>query len=385
MASWRQKPNGKYQVRWRQPDGREGSRETGDRRTCDKLLREATRCEELGIRYEPGRVQAEPEIGEVAKSWLIALESECEDSTIDQHGHRLDLFLRWLRATHKRGPLRLSLLTADTLRAFHAELDGFEDGPRALVTRNKYVRTVHALWRYAWEHDEYGQYAARVKTMKWRAPEKVEARALPWSEIDRVVEAAHGRHRKLLVLLRFTGIRVSEAMALTWEHVDLERGLMRVASKKTKTSRTIPMSPHLVEELAGWGLREGYVVPVKGGTYNGVPAANPREGRARDVHRFFVRAGIAKEYWRGSPHHAFRHALVTNLKAAGVDDEAVEWYVGHDRGIRGVYNDPWALPLMRLVEALPAIGAATAPRTLVDQPWTTEGAKAAATRIKAVR
>ena len=388
MASWRQKPNGKYQVRWRQPDGREGSRETRDRKTRDQLLREATRCEELGVRYEPGRVQAEPEIGEVARAWLIALESELDDSTIDQHGHRLDLFLRWLRAGHKRGPLRLELLTEDTLRAFHAEADGFEGKPRQLVTRNKYVRTVHALWRWAWEHDEFGQYARRVKTMRWRSPETAEARALPWSEIDRVVELAHGRHRKLLVILRFTGLRVSQAMVLRWEDVDLEAGTIHVRTGKTRAERrgrVIPMSPHLVEELAGWGVREGFVVPVKALSYDGKPPANPRQCRARDVHRFFERAGIPAEYWRGSPHHAFRHALITNLKAAGVDDEAVEWYVGHDRGIRGVYADPWCLPLMRLAEAFPAIGAAAPPRTLVDQPWTSEGAKAAATRIKAVR
>lgn len=389
MASWRRKPNGKYQIRWRDPDGRSRAKETASRSTCLEFLRTVQRCEDLGERYEPRGVRAEPSLDDAARAWLTALEAENEDSTIQQHGHRLDLFVRWLRTKHKRGALGLDLITADVLRAYHAELDGFEGRKRELVTRNKYVRTLHAFWRWCFEHDDFGPLTARVKTMKWRSPPKVAARALPWSEIDRAIECAHGRHRKLLVLLRFTGLRVSQAMALTWDCIDMERGTLHVRTGKTlseRAGRTIPLSPHLLEELAGWGVREGYVVPVKGGTYNGVPAKNPREGRARDVRRFFERAGLDPSYWRGRPHHAFRHALVTNLKAAGVDPEAAEYYVGHELpGMRGVYADPWCLPLQKVVDAMPAVGAAPRPRSLVDQAWTNEGAKAAAARIKAVR
>lgn len=119
-----------------------------------------------------------------------------------------------------------------------------------------------------------------------------------------------------------------------------------------------PIAPFLVAELASWGVREGFLVP--GGE------KESREGRGRDVWRFFERAEIDPVYWRGRPHHAFRKAFETNLKAARVDLEAVEFYVGHDLKIRAVYTDPWALPLQELVDAIPEIGKAEAPRKLVD-------------------
>jgi len=367
MASWRRKPNGKYQVRWRDPDGRSRAKDVETRKTCLELVKVVGRCEELGERYEPRGVRAEPAVEEVAQSWLRAIGSENEATTVKQHGHRLHLFVRWLRSKHPRGPLRLELLSVQVLKDFHAELDGFEGKARELTTRNKYARTVHQLWAWAGDQDELEPYTPRLKTLKLRAPPAPRTRALPWADIDRVIEQAHGRHRKLLVVLRYTGLRVDQALNLEWPDFDLERGTMYVRPELGKTraekvGRLVPISPHLVAELAGWGKREGFVLPVG--------EKQTREGRGRDLWRFFERAEIDPMYWRRRPHHAFRLAFETNLKAARVDPEAVEFYVGHDLKIRGTYNDPWALPLTRLVKSIPKVGEAPKLKRLVDQAWT---------------
>ncbi len=61
------------------------------------------------------------------------------------------------------------------------------------------------------------------------------------------------------------------------------------------------------------------------------------------------------EVWEGRPHHAFRKGLVSGLKRAGADTDAVEVLVGHSLGLRGVYTDPDAIPLRGAVELIPRL------------------------------
>jgi integrase len=66
----------------------------------------------------------------------------------------------------------------------------------------------------------------------------------------------NAQERVLLSLLRFTGMRIGEAVALTWRDVDLERGEIRVRSSKTAAGiRTIPVLPELDRDLCDWQRR----------------------------------------------------------------------------------------------------------------------------------
>ena len=50
-------------------------------------------------------------------------------------------------------------------------------------------------------------------------------------------------YRTLFGLLACTGLRVSEALRLTAEHVDLEHGVLRIEKTKFKKSRLVPLHP----------------------------------------------------------------------------------------------------------------------------------------------
>ena len=193
------------------------------------------------------------------------------------------------------------------------------------------------------------------EVVPFKAPPKARTRAVTWHQLDAVIAQSHGRHRKLLVLMRYTGRRVNQAMQLLWSDVDMKRAILHLRpelgkSTAEKVGREIPMSPHLVAELAMWGTRSGYLAPIGDKT--------SRKPRGRDVWRFWERAGIDPMYWRGRPHHAFRKALISCLKAQGIDPEAIEYYVGHDLEIRGTCADPWALDLAAIATAIPEIGEA---------------------------
>lgn len=57
-------------------------------------------------------------------------------------------------------------------------------------------------------------------------------------------------------LLLATGLRVGEAVALRWTHVDLERGQLVVCEGNGALERTLGFDKEIVDLLAGWRERE---------------------------------------------------------------------------------------------------------------------------------
>jgi integrase len=126
---------------------------------------------------------------------------------------------------------------------------------------------------------------------------------------------------------------------------------------KTGPGRVIPLSPHLLDELATWGSREGYV--ILSGRRRG---PRERQARPRDLDRAWKRAGVRAAVWEGRPFHAFRKGFKSGLLALGVSADAVDFLQGHSLGSgssRGRYIDGALLGLRHAVERIPRIGSAT--------------------------
>lgn len=121
-----------------------------------------------------------------------------------------------------------------------------------------------------------------------------------------------------------------------------------------RSGRIVPISDYLVEEvkvMAPLQERKGFVIRC------GRKADGPRarEARARDMTRAWTRAGVREEAWRQRPHHAYRKGVRSGLKRLGADDMAVEFLLGHNLGIAGVYTDPEAMPLRDAVNLIPPL------------------------------
>ena len=85
------------------------------------------------------------------------------------------------------------------------------------------------------------------------------------NEVKRLIDAATGRWRALLVTVVFTGLRASELRGLRWEDVDFKRGELHVrqradrynkigSPKSHSGQRTIPLGPFVVNTLKQWKL-----------------------------------------------------------------------------------------------------------------------------------
>lgn len=128
----------------------------------------------------------------------------------------------------------------------------------------------------------------------------------------------------LIESLSYSGMRLSEATALTWADVDFERGQFTVTggAKGTKNHevRTVPLFPalrSLLERIKA--KRDGGIAPNE----RVVPILTARTG----VRSACLKAGLAHFH-----HHLCRHFFVSQAIEAGVDFKTVAAWVGHKDG-----------------------------------------------------
>jgi integrase len=126
-----------------------------------------------------------------------------------------------------------------------------------------------------------------------------------------------GRGRPLLATLAGAGLRISEALALTWENVNTERGeLVVIASKTDAGKRVVDLTPALRDELAAWHERTPYPRPSDFVFPNG----KGRQDNRNNVRRRLLEPAISKAN--------------AKLTAAGID--AIENLTLH--GLRRTYG-----------------------------------------------
>jgi integrase len=116
-------------------------------------------------------------------------------------------------------------------------------------------------------------------------------------------------------LLILTGARRSEILRLRWEHVDLERGVLRLPESKTG-ERVLYLNPPAVEVLSRLEQRGPWVLPTASGT-GPVSLSNPWT-RIRD------RAGLANVRV-----HDLRHSFASVGAGAGLGLPIIGKLLGH--------------------------------------------------------
>lgn len=71
-------------------------------------------------------------------------------------------------------------------------------------------------------------------------------------ELERMEENADGVVRLAYLLLRWTGMRGQDVVALTWKEVDLQKQRITRVTQKCKKLVVVPMSTPLIQELEYW-------------------------------------------------------------------------------------------------------------------------------------
>ncbi len=168
------------------------------------------------------------------------------------------------------------------------------------------------------------------------APAKRLPKALPLSDVEAILGAAGAagttlalRDRALLEVLYGTGARISEAVGLDVDDLDLDESIVRLVGKGGK-QRLVPLGSYAKDALAAYLVRgRPTLSPVGAAT----PAVflNARGGRLSRQSAWTVlgkaadRAGVTADV---SP-HTLRHSFATHLLDGGADVRVVQELLGH--------------------------------------------------------
>ncbi|MCK6565113.1 MAG: tyrosine-type recombinase/integrase [Dehalococcoidia bacterium] len=252
----------------------------------------------------------------------------------------LDAYLRHLaddlrRATSTiagyEAELRLLLarqvaLEPETIAAF---ITRTEDGELlAPTTRNRRLAIVRGFTRYL-----VAQGALATDPTASIARAKVPAdreAALTVDELSQVVAvvvrsstgALRIRDLSLVLLLFYTGLRVSELLRLDVDQVDLDAGLLRRATRKGGGATDVVLHPCAAEALRAW-LQ---VRPSSGGGL--FPRGNSTL-TVRAVQKRLRALGLAAGLGTRLHPHALRHAHATALLRCGISTELIRQSLNH--------------------------------------------------------
>lgn len=154
------------------------------------------------------------------------------------------------------------------------------------------------------------------------------------SEIQRIISAEEGQTQNLYALLFFSGVRIGEAIGLTWRDIDFENNVLKIRRQvrfgestplKTQNSiRDIPiidvLKPFLENQFNLTGKSDSYVFLNKQGT------------------QFYSSNKVREQFWIKTfekvniPYrnlHQTRHTYISNLISSGEDINYVSMIAGH--------------------------------------------------------
>lgn len=272
---------------------------------------------------------------EAVDAWIdfLGLERSLSQATLEAYSRDLNLLLNWLE------PQGIAFASLDLARLsdFFAQLHEAGLDPRSAARVHSTLKGFFKWLRHEGEIPENplaDQAAPRFgKNLPY---------ALSVEECLQLLDSPDAstplgqRDAVLLELLYATGMRVSEACALTLQQFLPEQGLIRVIGKGNK-ERIVPLGDATVARTQAW-LKEGrtvlsprcdaVILNAKGNALSRVSAWKILSDHAWKAGLQEHDEGKRKYANRVTP-HVLRHSFATHLLEGGADLRAVQEMLGH--------------------------------------------------------
>lgn len=173
------------------------------------------------------------------------------------------------------------------------------------------------------------------------------------SEMAKMVAASDDWFRPLLVFLFYTGARLGEALAVTWDDVQGDR--VRLKSKKGRSrkekARWVQLHPEVKRELDGLDWKTGKLFR---------PASGDESQWRKWVYEAWDRAASKAGLKDVNPHDA-RRTFASNLLNGGVDVRTVADLIGDSTlNMLMIYAQAWGVRKTKVVMDLPSLKEAAA-------------------------
>lgn len=274
-------------------------------------------------------------MGRAVDAWLTHLDVERGMSPHTLAAYRRDL-ARWTAFLATDSVSRPEDVTPAHVAEFVTRLREGDGGhpPLAASSAARTLVAVRGLHRFLALEGVLDADPARDVAPP-RTPDRL-PKAVPLDVVERLLEAASLgdgplplRDRALLEVLYGTGARISEAVGLDVDDLDLEEGVVRLLGKGGK-ERVVPLGSYATKAVQAWTVRGRPALAAAGrGTpalFLGVRGARLSRQSAWAVLRACAeRAGLSGHL---SP-HTLRHSFATHLLEGGADVRVVQELLGH--------------------------------------------------------
>ena len=278
---------------------------------------------------------AAPALERVLRAYLDHLAVERGLAVNTLLSYRRDL-TRYVASLTRRGVTDLAGVREEDVAAFAQELRSgtAERPPLSAGSAARAVVAVRGLHRFAVA--EGLTRADPAREVRPPLPPRRLPKAITVEEVERLLEAAgHDqtpralRDRALLEFLYGTGARISEAVGLAVDDLDLEAGSVRLAGKGGK-QRVVPVGSFARAALEAYLVRARPALAAAGRgsarlflNARGGPLS--RQGAWTVLRAAAERAGLTVAL---SP-HTLRHSFATHLLDGGADVRVVQELLGH--------------------------------------------------------
>jgi integrase len=189
-------------------------------------------------------------------------------------------------------------------------------------------------------------------------------------ELQAIMEVADPEWQSLIRFGLYTGQRLGDLAALTWNQIDTVRGEIRIVTQKTGKTINLPICEPLREHIAAMAGTDKPGSPVHPRAF-GILKQNGRTGTLSNQFAALLaqvglraaRSHVTKGKGRGGMRegndigfHAIRHTSVSLLKDARVPDAVVMELVGHGSAAMSQhYTHVGSEALTKAANALPKI------------------------------
>lgn len=267
----------------------------------------------------------------------LSVERGLSTNTLGAYRRDLERFVAHLTATGRSTPVEI---TATDVEDYVTVVRTGSDG-RAALSASSSARVLASVRGWLRFCELEGQLvsspaaAVRPPAQPRRLP-----KAISTDDVSRILEAAGAgegprplRDRALLELVYSTGARISEAVGLDVDDVDLSPGAAAVRLLgKGRKERIVPMGSFARDALDAYLVRARPELASHG---RGTPAIflNSRGARlSRQSAWTVLRAAAERAGIAGADHispHTLRHSFATHLLQGGADVRVVQELLGH--------------------------------------------------------
>ncbi len=273
----------------------------------------------------------------VSRAWLdhLRVERGVARNTLLSYGRDIRRYVEFLRG---RGIEDITAVSEEDVTAFLAHLRGGEDGRVALSASSAArslvaVRGLHRFLRAEGVTEDDPAASVQPPRPVQRLP-----KAITHDEVDALLTAAGAsdnavglRDRALLELLYGCGARISEAVGLNVDDIDLDAGTVRLRGKAGK-ERVLPLGGYARKAISAYLVRgRPSLVTQSVGSFEGAVFLNQRGGRLSRQSAWALLQSAADRAGLTSPvsPHTLRHSFATHMLEGGADVRVVQELLGH--------------------------------------------------------